>query len=157
MLQLLPLIVVSQHLRIIRIVFSILTHSFPMQPFSTPESIRKPYGFLLFSGGRKRALWERMRYYFELLCFDTLILTWVKIVKVTLKISLLSSYDHPWTYSANCASFVQCQQWKNWQNLFKVNSKDIRTTFVHFRSPLKAFRGLQKDWRFSNVCLVNFE
>ena len=28
-----------------------LTHSFPVHPFSTPENIRKPYGFLIFSGG----------------------------------------------------------------------------------------------------------
>ena len=26
-----------------------LTHSFPMNPFSTPENIRKPYFFLMFS------------------------------------------------------------------------------------------------------------
>ena len=37
-----------------------LTHSFPMQPFSAPENIRKPYGVLMFSGGRERIHWERM-------------------------------------------------------------------------------------------------
>ena len=40
-----------------------LTHSFPMHPFSTSppsENIRKPYGFLMFSGGRERVHWERM-------------------------------------------------------------------------------------------------
>ena len=38
----------------------ILTHSFLMHPFSTPENIRKPYGFLTFSGGRKRVHWGQM-------------------------------------------------------------------------------------------------
>ena len=38
----------------------VTTHSFPMHPFSTPENIRKPYDFLMFSGGRKIAHWERM-------------------------------------------------------------------------------------------------
>ena len=31
-----------------------LTHLFQMHPFSTPENIRKPYGFFMFSGGTKR-------------------------------------------------------------------------------------------------------
>ena len=31
-----------------------LTHSFQMHRFSTPENIRTPYGFLMFSGGRER-------------------------------------------------------------------------------------------------------
>ena len=34
----------------------ILTHSFPMHPFSTPW---KTCGFLMFSGGRERLHWER--------------------------------------------------------------------------------------------------
>ena len=40
-----------------------LTHLFPMHPFSTFstfENIRKPYGFLMFSGGRERVHWEQM-------------------------------------------------------------------------------------------------
>ena len=37
----------------------ILTHLFPMYPFSTPESTRKPYGFLIFSGGRERVHWNK--------------------------------------------------------------------------------------------------
>ena len=37
-----------------------LTHLFPMHPFSSPENIRKPYGFLMFSGGRERMHWEEM-------------------------------------------------------------------------------------------------
>ena len=37
-----------------------LTHSFPTHPFSTPpENIRKPYCFLMFSGGRERVHWEQ--------------------------------------------------------------------------------------------------
>ena len=35
-----------------------LIFSFPMHPFSTPENIRKPFGFLIFSGGRERVHWE---------------------------------------------------------------------------------------------------
>ena len=31
---------------------TILTHLFPMHPFSPPELIRKPYNFLIFSGDR---------------------------------------------------------------------------------------------------------
>ena len=31
-----------------------LNHSFPMHLFSTPENIRKPYGFLMLSAGRER-------------------------------------------------------------------------------------------------------
>ena len=31
----------------------VLTHSFPMHTFLPPENIRKPYGFLMFSGGIK--------------------------------------------------------------------------------------------------------
>ena len=31
-----------------------LTHLFPMYPFLPPENIRKPYGFLMFSGLRER-------------------------------------------------------------------------------------------------------
>ena len=38
----------------------LLTHSFPMHPFSTPRNIRKPLAFLMFSGGRERVHWERM-------------------------------------------------------------------------------------------------
>ena len=34
---------------------TLLTHSSPMHTFPTPENIRKPYGFLMFSGG-----WERV-------------------------------------------------------------------------------------------------
>ena len=33
----------------------------PNAPFLyPPENIRKPYGFLMFSGGRERVHWERM-------------------------------------------------------------------------------------------------
>ena len=38
----------------------ILTHSFPMHLFSTPENIRKPQVFLMFSGGREKVHWEQM-------------------------------------------------------------------------------------------------
>ena len=34
--------------------FLTLISLFPMQTFSTPEDIRKPYGFLMFPGGRER-------------------------------------------------------------------------------------------------------
>ena len=37
-----------------------LTHLLPMHPFSNPENIRKPYGFMIFSGGRENVLWEKM-------------------------------------------------------------------------------------------------
>ena len=37
-----------------------LTHLFPMHAFSTPENIRKPQGFLMFSGGRESVHWEQM-------------------------------------------------------------------------------------------------
>ena len=37
-----------------------LTRSFPMQPFSTPENIRKSYGFLMFSGSGEKVHWEQM-------------------------------------------------------------------------------------------------
>ena len=33
-----------------------------MHPFSTPEN-RKPYGSLMFSGGRERVHWEQLGYY----------------------------------------------------------------------------------------------
>ena len=46
-----------------------LTHSFPMHPFSTPKNIRKPSGFLMFSGGGERVHWERIGY-FTTLIFD---------------------------------------------------------------------------------------
>ena len=37
----------------VRLLF--LTYSlFPMHPFSSPKNIRKPYGFLMFSGGREK-------------------------------------------------------------------------------------------------------
>ena len=32
----------------------------PMHPFSTPENIRKPSGFLMFLEGRERVYWEQM-------------------------------------------------------------------------------------------------
>ena len=38
----------------------ILTHSFPMHPFCTPQNIRKPYGFQIFSGGRERVHLEQI-------------------------------------------------------------------------------------------------
>ena len=34
----------------------LLTHSFPMHPFSTPENIKKLYSFLMISGGRGRCI-----------------------------------------------------------------------------------------------------
>ena len=34
-----------------------LTHSFTAHPFLPPENIRKPKGFLMFSGGRERVHW----------------------------------------------------------------------------------------------------
>ena len=34
----------------------------------TPENIRKPYDFLMFSGGRKRVHWERIGY------------SWIKLI-----------------------------------------------------------------------------
>ena len=37
-----------------------LTRLFPMHAFSTPENIRKPQGFLMFSGGRESVHWEQM-------------------------------------------------------------------------------------------------
>ena len=36
--------------------FKDLTHAFLVHPFSTPEKIIKPYGFLMFSGYKKRTL-----------------------------------------------------------------------------------------------------
>ena len=36
------------------------THLFPMHPFSIPENIGKPDGFLMFSGVTERVHWERM-------------------------------------------------------------------------------------------------
>ena len=33
---------------------------FPMHPFSSPKNIRKPYGFLIFSGGRESVHWKQM-------------------------------------------------------------------------------------------------
>ena len=38
-------------------VMCILTHFFPVHPFSTPG---KPYGFLMFSEGEERVHWEQM-------------------------------------------------------------------------------------------------
>ena len=32
---------------------SFLTHLFPIHPFSTPENIRRPYGFRMFSGSKE--------------------------------------------------------------------------------------------------------
>ena len=44
-----------------------LIHLVPRAPFPRPppppENIRKPYDFLMFSGGRERVHWERMRYF----------------------------------------------------------------------------------------------
>ena len=37
-----------------------VTHSFPIHSFFPPENIRKPLGFLTFSGGRERVHWKRM-------------------------------------------------------------------------------------------------
>ena len=37
-----------------------LAHSCPIHSFSTPENVGKPYGFLMFPGGRERVHWERM-------------------------------------------------------------------------------------------------
>ena len=37
-----------------------LTHLFPMHPSLPPENIRKPFGFLMFSGGREGVHWEQM-------------------------------------------------------------------------------------------------
>ena len=37
-----------------RFAVSFLTHFFPMHPFSTPDNIKKPYGFLMFSGGQRK-------------------------------------------------------------------------------------------------------
>ena len=35
--------------------------NFPGKSFpDTPENIRKPYGFLMFSGGKERVNWEQM-------------------------------------------------------------------------------------------------
>ena len=31
-----------------------------MHPFLPPESIREPYGFLMFSGDREKVHWEQM-------------------------------------------------------------------------------------------------
>ena len=33
---------------------------FPMYPFSAPENIRKPFGFLMFTGVREKVHWEQM-------------------------------------------------------------------------------------------------
>ena len=38
----------------------LLTHSFPIHHFSAHENIRKPYAFLMFSGGRENVHLERM-------------------------------------------------------------------------------------------------
>ena len=38
--------------------FTSYTHLFPMHPFATSENIRKPEGFLMFSGGREWVHWE---------------------------------------------------------------------------------------------------
>ena len=38
----------------------ILTHLLPITLSVPPENIRKPYGFLMFSGGRERVHWEQM-------------------------------------------------------------------------------------------------
>ena len=37
-----------------------LTHSFPMTLSQPPENVRKPKGFLMFSGGREMVHWERV-------------------------------------------------------------------------------------------------
>ena len=37
-----------------------LTHSFPYTLSLPPQSIRKPFGFLMFSEGRERVHWEQM-------------------------------------------------------------------------------------------------
>ena len=37
-----------------------LTHLFPMHLSLPPEDIKKPYGFLIISGGRERLHWEQM-------------------------------------------------------------------------------------------------
>ena len=39
-----------------------LSHLFPIHPFSTPEKIKKPSGFLMISGGREREHWEQIGY-----------------------------------------------------------------------------------------------
>ena len=44
----------------VNLTLSCLTHSFPIHPFSTPPHNPKPYGFLMFSGGRERVHWEQM-------------------------------------------------------------------------------------------------
>ena len=38
----------------------VLTYLFLMHYSLPPENARKPYGFLTFSGGRKRVHWEQM-------------------------------------------------------------------------------------------------
>ena len=43
--------------------FSYLTHSFPSTLSLIRQNIRKPNGFLMFSGGRERVYWERMGEY----------------------------------------------------------------------------------------------
>ena len=44
----------------IRFIWVMLTHLFPMHSFPAPENIRKPQGFVMFSGGRERVHWEQM-------------------------------------------------------------------------------------------------
>ena len=41
---------------------STIPHLFEMHFLYPHKNIRKPYGFLMFSGGRERVHWERMRY-----------------------------------------------------------------------------------------------
>ena len=38
----------------------VLTHLFPVHLSLPPGNIRKPYGFLMFPGGRRRVHWEQM-------------------------------------------------------------------------------------------------
>ena len=44
----------------VRIYKFMLTHLFPMTLSLPTENIRKPDGFLMFSGGRERVHWEQM-------------------------------------------------------------------------------------------------
>ena len=45
-----------------------LTYLFPRHPYFPPENIRKPLGFLMFSGGRERLYWEQ-NFNFKILTF----------------------------------------------------------------------------------------
>ena len=61
-----------------------------MHPFSTPW---KPYGFLMFSGGKERVNWERMDYYFAKVLIKLFVACW-DIVENSQVYSFLLAFDY---------------------------------------------------------------